>query len=161
MCPPGVFHSLRRDPVDHARPVLNVCGHADRVGLAQGDRGLFRFRLGPCMDDGERGIRVDAVADTGQIRETDRGVDDIRGSPPATAKGYDGNGDVAQTVVTIEELLGNGGDKITGLEPAEQAIAFTPAGWQGQEAAWNTELAAAKAEWAAMKNTTPAGAGAE
>lgn len=77
------------------------------------------------------------------------------------AKGYAGDGDVAKTNVTIQELLGASSDKIEGLKSDEQTITFTPAGWDGQEAAWNTELAAAKAEWAAMKNNVPVGAGAE
>ena len=75
--------------------------------------------------------------------------------------GYTGDGEVAQTTVTIEELLGGASDKLDGLKNNEQAVVFTPAGWQGQQDAWNAELAAAKAEWAAMKNDAPVGAGTE
>lgn len=75
--------------------------------------------------------------------------------------GYTADGDTTKTTVTIEELIAASNGKIEGLKNDEQTITFTSAGWEGQEAAWNTELAAAKAEWAAMKNNVPVGAGAE
>ncbi|MEO1236506.1 MAG: hypothetical protein AAFX76_06935 [Planctomycetota bacterium] len=68
------------------------------------------------------------------------------------AEGYDADGQTASTTITAADILGDEPPKIAGLDDGQLQITFTPAGWPaGGEAAWNTELEAAKAEWQAIK----------
>lgn len=77
------------------------------------------------------------------------------------AEGFTVDGQVASTALTAEDMLGDTPPTIAGLDDNALTVQFDPAGWEGGQAAWDAELASAKAEWETIKQGTAVGAGAE
>ncbi|MEM9419355.1 MAG: hypothetical protein AAGA25_09950 [Planctomycetota bacterium] len=76
------------------------------------------------------------------------------------AEGYEADGKTASTTLTAEDMLGNTPPSIDGLDDGQLTITFTPGPWPEQDA-WAAELAKAKTDWEAIKESAAAGAGAE
>ncbi len=79
----------------------------------------------------------------------------------SSADGFTVAGNAASARLTDEDLLAENPPRVEGLQDGSLTIEFEPAGWNGGEAAWQAELAAAKVEWEKVKQEAAAGASAD
>ncbi|MBB6430430.1 hypothetical protein [Algisphaera agarilytica] len=109
----------------------------------------------PSMQDPQMRAMMAPMMEGMEMTETYQVPGEITG-----AEGYASEGNTASTSLTAEDILAATPPTIDGLDDGELTITFTPGPWPEQDA-WNAELAAAKAEWQAIKDSAAVGAGAE